>query len=448
MTHPTSHSESEKNLSRIIVVGGGPAGLVCARELVKRGWQNVSVIESSGRPGGRTHSLTLDNPDSLDGNGTTTVELGTQTIAFGKTLNELLKDTGLEAYLRNEPLGKARNPPDPKDYYPPFAPIPEQMSIPRRMLEITQFLNVVNRQHCLDIPGFRNLPGTGLSMPIEDWFDDHGFVYSKYFTMPFISTGLCGVDFHRVPVAYMVKLYKVMLQLPLWRSIIFMMRKLSVGNDQIWQRVAADLNVRYNQFVTEVGLSDGKITVHSKSGESYQCDKLIWAGRLPALGKALSNQFEQGSSPASQRHYPQVRYLRRAVMIYKIKGLPRNYLWVHPKNILHKSYGSPLITLNVKGSDWYAIFPWLTKEQQIDDVDRTVRSFVKQFGAEVITMVTDPIVWDYNPFFESDMIEKGVYDDIESAQGKDGIYVCGEVMSGVSLPAVTDYAKDLIDRFF
>lgn len=114
MTHPASHSESEKNLSRIIVVGGGQAGLVCARELVKRGWRNVSVIESSGRPGGRTHSLTLDNPDSLDGNSTTTVELGTQTIAYGKTLSELLKDTGLEAYLRNEPLGKARNPPDPK----------------------------------------------------------------------------------------------------------------------------------------------------------------------------------------------------------------------------------------------------------------------------------------------------------------------------------------------
>lgn len=92
-----------------------------------------------------------------------------------------------------------------------------------------------------------------------------------------------------------------------------MMRKLSVGNDQIWQRVAANLTVHYNQFVTEVGLSDGKITVRSKSGESYQCDKLIWAGRLPALGKALGNQFEQGSSPASQRHYAQISMLHRTV---------------------------------------------------------------------------------------------------------------------------------------
>lgn len=435
-----------KESARIAVVGAGPAGLVCARQLAKRGWKNVTVLEASDRAGGKTHSLTLDNPNSENGSGKTVIELGTQTITYGAAINELLADTGIQQVLQNAPLGKARNPPDQKNYYPPLAPIAESVSFPKKVMETARFMQALNQQTFLDSPGFRGLPGKNLSMSIDEWYEHNNFVYSKYFTMPFISTGLCGVDYDRVPVAYMMKLYKVMLRLPLWRSITFVMRKVAPGNDLIWQRVASELNVRYRQAVSEVKINGSEIYIRNNAGENLTFDRMIWTGRLPQLGKVLC---ESGNAPVSSRtHYGKVKYLRRAVFTYRIEGLERNYVWVHSDNIMRRMYGSPLITLNVKGSDWYTFYPWMSAGQTLDEVDRCIREFVSRLGARVISLVTDPMAWDYNPYFESEMLERGVFDQIENEQGKDGLYVCGETMSGISLAAVADYAKDLIERHF
>ena len=38
---------------RVVIVGGGFAGLCCARELLKCGVQNVVVLEARDRVGGR-----------------------------------------------------------------------------------------------------------------------------------------------------------------------------------------------------------------------------------------------------------------------------------------------------------------------------------------------------------------------------------------------------------
>ena len=94
------------------------------------------------------------------------------------------------------------------------------------------------------------------------------------------------------------------------------------------------------------------------------------------------------------------------------------------------------------------MWPWLAPDQSTDDADRMIRDFVTQLGGRVTAMVADPVVWNYNPFFDSELLEKGVYDDIENDQGKDGIYVCGETLSGITLPAVTEYAKAMVERHF
>lgn len=41
---------------RVLVVGGGPAGLCAARHLARLGVGGVTVLEARGRPGGRVHS--------------------------------------------------------------------------------------------------------------------------------------------------------------------------------------------------------------------------------------------------------------------------------------------------------------------------------------------------------------------------------------------------------
>jgi len=43
----------------VIVVGAGMAGITCARELVKLGFKNVTVLEARNRIGGRLWSVPL-----------------------------------------------------------------------------------------------------------------------------------------------------------------------------------------------------------------------------------------------------------------------------------------------------------------------------------------------------------------------------------------------------
>lgn len=435
-----------KSESRIAIVGAGASGIVCARELAKKGWKNVTVFEASDQPGGKTRSLTLKHPESHKPE---VLELGTATILVGPVLDEILEETGLNKDLRNLPKVRVKNPPESNEYHPIFSPSSPPLSFPKKALEMLKFMGDIDGAKFLDQPGLKGLSGKGVSLPIEEWFKQNNLSFAKNIALPVISSGLCGMDFDRVPAVYMLKIYRLMLRVPLWRNALTLLRTIKSGNNEIWRRAAIDLDIHYNQSIQNLQLSNGQIKIATKHQEHQTFDRVIWTGGLPRLGKMLEGQSSSnGGESLSRAHYSLVQYLRRAVFTYRFEGLPRNKSWIHTENILKKIMGSPFACANVKGTDWYYFYPWLAPHQTVDDVDRIIREFAHQLGGRVTAMAADPVVWNYNPFFESEMLEQGVYDKIENEQGKNGIYVCGETLSGITLPAVTEYAKDLVQRHF
>lgn len=446
----TEHMQN-KSKDRIAIVGAGPSGIVCARELAKRGWKNVVVLEASNRPGGKTLTLNIDQPQKSRRKtaAPAILEMGTTTLLAGPVLDELLKETGLDKGIHNLPMVNVRNPTDPRAYHPFFVPTPQPISLPQKMLEMYKFTREINQLKFLDQPGFKGLPGQGMSIPIEEWFEQKDFSFSKNIAMPVLSSALCGSDFDRVPVAYMTKIFKIMLRLPFWRNSLTLMRSLDLGNNEIWHRAAVGLDIRYNQPVQNIKINDDKINISSNGQEHLEFDRIIWTGKLPVLGKLLGDQTSVNQGTVSSRaHYSKVQYLRRAVFVYRFEGLPKNSSWIHTDNIMNKVMGNPFACGNVKGTDWYYFYPWMTPDQSVDDVDKLIRAYATRLGGRLTSMVVDPAVWDYNPFFESDLLEQGVFDDLENDQGKDGIYLCGETLSGITLPSTTEYAKDLIGKHF
>ncbi|MBV1919247.1 MAG: FAD-dependent oxidoreductase [Pseudomonadales bacterium] len=442
-----------KETDRIAVVGAGPSGIVCARELAKKGWKNVVLFEAQNQLGGKTKSVSIDHTDNVsDPRETfekTFAEMGTQTILDGPVMKDILKETGLDKQLYNQPRGRVRNLSDSRDYHPLFAPLPQPISLYEKISESLKFTREIDKIKMLNQPGFRDLSGSSLSVSLEEWFEQNNFVFSKYMSLPFISTGLCGMHYDRVPVAYMIKLQKIIFRLPLWRKALLINSRVTLGNNELWRRAASGLDIRYEQTIKHIQTDSDKINITTGSQENFSFDRLIWTGRLPSLGKALGDSNAVIPSAATSRNiYSKVQYLRRAVFVYRVDGLPRDIAWVHSDDILRKDSGSPFVTINLKGTNCYYFYPWLSNHQTTDDVDRKIREFVTKLGGNVLSMATDPMYWDYNPFFEGDLIEQGVFDDIESDQGKDGIYICGETLSGVTLPAVSEYAKDLIERHF
>ena len=55
------HQSSIRDDRRIIIVGGGFAGITMAWLLERRGFQNISILESENRIGGKIYSYTQNN---------------------------------------------------------------------------------------------------------------------------------------------------------------------------------------------------------------------------------------------------------------------------------------------------------------------------------------------------------------------------------------------------
>ncbi|KAL1137633.1 hypothetical protein AAG570_009329 [Ranatra chinensis] len=75
-------------LPRVVIIGAGMAGLSAAQRLLSRGFNNFTVVEAKGRPGGRIHTCKMESGNS--------VELGAQYIEGGSVANPVWNLAGEE----------------------------------------------------------------------------------------------------------------------------------------------------------------------------------------------------------------------------------------------------------------------------------------------------------------------------------------------------------------
>ena len=88
----------DKTTHRIAIVGAGASGIVCGRELRKRGWKNVTIFEGAAEPGGKTRSITVAG--SVGGQ-QIPIELCTFSILRSPVIEEIIEEVGLTNELTN-----------------------------------------------------------------------------------------------------------------------------------------------------------------------------------------------------------------------------------------------------------------------------------------------------------------------------------------------------------
>lgn len=233
-----------------------------------------------------------------------------------------------------------------------------------------------------------------------------------------------------------------------WRRLTLTLPRIRVGNQEVWRRASKGLDIRYNEPVDRLSRQHSGFCVHRRNTESL-FDSVIWTTSLPRLDAPLTANPETEASGTGSRHlYRKVRYLRRANPIYHVEGLPRDICWSFPEPALAGASGVPYGLVNWPGTDCFTFYFWLDESCTVEDVDRGVRDLIARLGGRAKSPVTEPVIVDYHPYFDSKALEENTYRKLESDQGRHGLYLCGEIMSGIMLPATSEYAKNLIERFF
>lgn len=434
----------DKTQHRIAIVGAGASGIVCARELKKRVWSHVTVFERSHEAGGKTRSTILN--DSATGR-QAIAELGTYCIMPSAVVQEIIEDNGLaDDIVNHRPIqyydiarNKASSPLFSTDDSRPFW---------KKLAELLRYSQETSRLALSQKPGFAAPFAPELLWSVDEWLTRNDFEFVRKAMFPLFCTTFGGPGFKDIPALYLMKYEGLRRRLPMWRRATATLPRMRLGNQEIWKRAARALDIRYGEPVQSIGREQDALRLHTPTGAST-FDSVIWTTSLPFLDAALPPERNADDSTlGARRFYRQVRQLKRAVLTYRVENLPRDVAWIFPDVSLAGALGESYGVKNWPGTDCYSFYPWMNEGHTLDDLDRSMRNLATRLGGRVTSTVGSPFVSGYHPYFDAKTLESGAYDSLESEQGRGGVYLCGEIMSGILLPSTTEYARNLIERFF
>ena len=100
------------------------------------------------------------------------------------------------------------------------------------------------------------------------------------------------------------------------------------------------------------------------------------------------------------------------------------------------------------GTLCYILYPWCEADTGLEELRQAARAFLERLGGSNIGEATQPFKTAFHPFFGVEDFESGVYGRLEQAQGCDSLYLSGEIMSGITVAAAAEYARNLAERHF
>lgn len=410
--------DEERRDKRICIVGAGVSGINAARQLRKRGYVNVTVLESSPRVGGKC--FTWEHEGRRFELGAAAVSLAYRNLLplmFEHRIAPKPVLSGLQLDLEG---GK-------HSYLPPSMGAKDWLKAgPQSMLFGAQMLR--HMPH-LARPGFARCPES-LHAPFTQWsqgrfMDTMRHAYETTFT----SFGYGYVD--EMPAVYVLKWASVLA----WTGVL-----LPVGYGGLWERVARRLDVRLNTEVRRVTREPGGVRVETAEGtERY--DALIVTCALSDAMRFLDATDEERALTAKIRTNPYYS------MVAEITGLPDASCMVVPAHYNRAATGKPIFIYRAyPDSKLFNVYSYGfdCDEQQ---ARAQVHEFVERLGGRVhdIPMVKR---WSYFPHVLSSDLDEGFYPRLEALQGQHRTWYCGEVFAFSTVETVMGYATELVDTCF
>lgn len=417
-----TNQESQFSKS-IAVIGGGLSGLSIASGLIKKGYQRVTLFESSHRLGGKLYTFDYKGK---------TYELG--------ALFALPSQKNLKALLKAFHI-KTDGPKLSRVYYNRTG----QRMLQMNKSELDQFVTQLDRlPEVLD--QYPSLLKMDLSFTEEDlkktfeaWCQQHDFnlvlrIYAQYFT----SFGLGDVAV--IPAVYVLRavtydIFMSFMALPefsTWR----------LGVETIVQALQVNIqDIRLSQPVDIIPSEKG-VYVQTPF-ESVLFDHVILTAPL--------NQFASfySSNPEMFGFLQSIEYQHYRVYLFTVENIPQGCGCLL-ENISMTNSGHMMLWHNrweEEQSGLLTIYayhnPNLTPSESLNLI---VQDLLK-FGVQNPKLYQFK-EWQQSPFVSSDVLQNGFYQRLQNEQGKNGVYFAGEIMSTISMENTLGYSRHFLDTYF
>lgn len=411
---------------RIAVIGGGLSGLVMADGLQRRGYKNVSLFEKEDRLGGKLNTIFYRGKS---------YELGA---IFGlpsyTNLENLMKSLGIKA--DGPKLSRTNYNSDGRK----VMPIAKE-ELAGFVEEMDRLPQVLSKYKSLESPSIKDLE-TPLMVPFSKWCDFHDFkvlktIYLHYFTI----FGLGDID--EVPALYVLRTmsYKHLMSFMKIPQFYTWKNGTSTLAFHLGQRIK---DIRLGQAVKDISiLSSGALQLETQY-EKLEFDKVVITAPL--------DQFTHLRiwNEDIRECIKSIKYQDFNVYAFIVDKVPKgcgcildNLASTRKGHIIiwdsrwHPSGGEGMVTL-------YAYNPPKNSKKSAleylkEDLARLGIKKARLYQAKA---------WKHCPYVDTDTLQKGFYDKMEASQGRNNIFLAGEIMSMLSIENSIGYSNDLLDRFF
>lgn len=413
---------NKKIKSRIAIVGAGSAGLTAAQKLKQKGYKNITIFEKNDYVGGKCSTAEIEG---------CLYELGAGIVSEN---NHVVRDLIRQFHvpLKRVKFGKSLLVDSRTGQQLPSKSFFQQIRLLKQAL-IT-YKRLTRKYRFVEEPGFAKLDPE-LALPFSEFAQKHGIeLLAKELEIYF--TGFGYGYFCEIPAAYVLKYY-------CWGTVMaFLRRKIHFfpeGIQHLWTAVAEDHDVRFSTIINSIERGS-VVTINTDRGV-YEFDVLIIASPLDdALG------YLQSSSKETEL-FSKIKYVDYRTVACSVSGLQKKSGYF-PNNFSRSAINFPVFWHYRHASSniytFYTIADWTISD---NEAVRKIKEIVSRMGGEMEKVHTVER-WKYFPHVDSEVMKNGYFDDVESIQGENSTYYAGELMNFSTVGLTSEYAADLVKRFF
>jgi predicted NAD/FAD-binding protein len=430
---------------RICIIGAGPGGLSAAYFLKRSGYKNVTVLESTGRVGGKCLSLNY---------GGRSFDIGANYVTSDYTeVLRLAKEFGAALYTEAKMTVASFAPDGAVSFTAPLALLTDQASFVSVVGAVLRYVWMRFRiGKIIDKPGFAGVcRREELCRSFAAWLEDNNLaLLTPMFEIPITAMGYGALD--EIPAPYALKYMspKTFLDMiffglglrPRWP------KRFVDGFQPLWEKVAARLDVRLNVNVRSIERSS-IIRVLTESGgrsEDMEFDNVIVSSAHGS--RALTTFLKLSPDEALLFDKVVVNPFVVTTHVVKTMRVPHRIIFVCPA----PKFGLPCaMTQQFEDNAYWQFYSRVDRDYkpEASDILSAVKRTIAHLGGSVAENDVHTLtLWDYFPHVDAHAIADGFYDRLEAMQGERGTYYCGGLLAFELVEQVVRYSRHLVESHF